>query len=71
MKQLAPPSGWQTPPAEHYEKMDQIRSLSSAIYRAKLAQAKDKSYGSAANIQRLVRQRDELRGTMPPLRAAS
>jgi hypothetical protein len=63
MKLLAPP--------EHYEKMAQVQSLSAAIQRAKEALAKDKSYGSASNLQRLIRQRDELRGTMPPLRAVS
>lgn len=61
MKLVAPP--------EHYQKMAQVESLSEAIQRAKETLAKRKDHAAALHLQQLKRQRDELRGTMPPLRA--
>ena len=59
------------PEPETDAKMRKVQALSDAIQRAKEALAASPSQTNALAIQRLVRQRAELRGTLPPLKAVA
>jgi hypothetical protein len=48
--------------------MGRLQTLSDAIVRAKESVRRDKKYGSALELQRLQKQRDELRRTLPRAR---
>lgn len=52
------------------DKMLKLQSLSDAIIRAKKAFTDKPDYFTAAAVQRLERQRRELRGTLPRLKLA-
>lgn len=52
-------------------KLQKLQALSSAIIRAQNALADNPSHENATYLQRLRRQRDALRATLPPLRAVA